>query len=224
MERDAAQGERVGESASEEELETSPTSKEQEPTSDETPEVLTKEEVEKLIQQAKAEVQSAKDREVAAERRKYREALAKQRTEMEQERLRLLEEQEKQKYEDTDPDLLKELHDLRRRVYATVAETGEIQAHGYAYKLARQHGVDAEALLECASPEEMETKAMELAEQAKLEQEKQTLQKLKELEEEIARLKKAPQKIDSSVPSATGVDWRELTPEQKIKTALEKSK
>ena len=81
----------------------------------------------------------------------------------------------------------------------------QAKAHS-AKELASQYGVDEKELLKAQSPEEMETIAVKLGfeiEKAKREQ-----------------LEKAPEKIDSSLPSATGTDWRDLSPTEKVQRGL----
>lgn len=202
-----------------EQVETASTKSDETP-SEPTPITYSEEAYLKGISTAEAAVQSAKDSELAVQRRTHREEIRTLKAGQELEQLKVLEETENQRLGDTEPDLLKEVHELRRRVYATVTTTGEIQAQGYAYKLGKQYGVDAEVLLESASPEEMEAKAKELSQATRAETEKATTLKVKELEDELAKAKKPSQKIDSSAPNAAGINWRELSSEEKIKKAL----
>lgn len=190
--------------------------------SETTPETYSKEKTAELISAAEAAVQSAKDIELAAERRKHREAMRAIKAEQEDARLKLLEQTEQERYGETDAELLKELHELRRAVHRTASDTSDIQALGYAYKFSKQYGVDVEPLLDSGSKEEMEVKAKELSQATKAEAEKATAEKIRKLEEELAQAKKAPQKIDSSAPGVAGVGWRELTPEEKLRRGLKK--
>jgi len=214
----------VKDSTSEGEQDLTSTSGELEPTSETTPEMFSKEDVAKQVSDAEARVQSSKDLELATERRKHRDEVRTIKAQQEQAQLEVLERTEQERFGDSDPDLLKEIHELRRRVHLTATETSDVQAHGYAYRIGKQYGVDPEVLLDSASKEEMEAKAKELTEVARTEADKARGEKIKQLEEELAIAKKPPEHIDSSAPSATGTDWRELSPEGKLRKGLEKMK
>ena len=191
---------------------------EPEPPSETTP--YTKEKVAELISAAEAAVQSAKDKELGDLRRQQKQDIRQLKAQQEEEKLVSLEAQEKERLGDVEPDLLKEIHELRRRVHATVTQTSDVQAHGFAYKLGKQYGVDAEVLLESASPEEMETKAKEMSQTVKADAEKALAEKIKQLEEELAEAKKAPQKIDSGTTGASGVDFSKMSADEKVRWAL----
>lgn len=193
-------------------------------TSETTPEFTEEQEakIAERISVAKGEVQSAKDTEITTERRKHREELRNLKATQEQERLEVLKKSQQDRLGETDPDLLKELQDLQDRIYATATDTGDVQAHGYAYKLGKEYGVDPELLLDSGSKEEMETKAKELTQVAKAEAVKAKDGRIKELEEELAKAKKAPQKVDSSATDVPGVDLSKLSPREQTTRALDK--
>ena len=208
QERTKEQEERVEEETSQ------PTSEETKESTSE-PTLFSEEKVAELIKKAKAEIQSVKDAEQAALSRKHRAELRTLKTEQEKAQIEALEQAEKERFGDIDGDILKEVHELRRRMRLTASELSDTVAQGHAYQLSRKYGVDPEALLDCASKEEMEQKAITFKEEA-------SRTELKRLQEELAIAKKAPTKIDSSIPSTAGVNWRDLTADEKIRRGTNK--
>ena len=174
---------------------------EQEPPSETTSE-FTKEKVAELISAAEGAVQSAKDKELTILKQQHRQDTRSLTAQHEEARLAEEEAREKEKFSEIEPDQLKAFQELRRNVRAT--EVSETQVYGFAYKLGKQYGVDPEVLLDSASPGEMETKAKELSQQVEKDAVKEKEDRIKQLENELAIAKKAPQKIDSSTTVATG--------------------
>lgn len=187
-------------------------------------ETYDKDKVAALISAAEASVQTVKDTQMADLKRAHQKELRDVTARQEEESLVRQEETEKTRFGETDPDLLAEMQTLRRRIHSTAVQTADIQAQGYAFKYGRQYGIDPEVLMECASPEEMQTKAIQKSQEVEKNAVIEKDGKIQTLEAKVAELEKTPQKIDSGVPAASGVSFANNTPEENIKYALEHPK
>lgn len=186
-----------------------------------------KEEHEKLVSQAvndaEARVQSGLQGAFAKERREWSQKQATAQAAREEADMVARQARELKDIDELEPDLkerYKQLHDRESRVNYTMTQTIDVLRHGHAYRIGKKYGVDAEALLEANSEEEMETTAKSLTESLRTQATEALEKKNKDLEVKLAEAQKTPQKIDSSAPSAHGIDWRSLSSGGKIRAGL----
>ena len=178
-----------------------PISKEQEPTSEgekPTPS-FTQEQLDQAkaeaVTKAKGEVQSAKDKEIAElmKRISETELAGVEKAELARWTEAGIEESEIKSFQEVKRKFATDKSTFEQEQVASKALAAQLNEQAKAHsakELASQYGVDEKELLKAQSPEEMETIAVKLHDT--------------KVTEELEQLKKAPEKIDSSLPSATG--------------------